>query len=132
MVEFDFFGKDSRFNHIGLVVRSLSSVCPDCKGVRDSTQKVTVAFTEINGLSIELIEPLGEGSPVDASLRKDMKLLHICYSVPDVEEALAECRAHGFHLIAKPVPAKAFAMRRIAWVFHKHFGLFELVEDAKT
>jgi methylmalonyl-CoA/ethylmalonyl-CoA epimerase len=129
--KFNFFGRDSQFNHIGLVVKSIPAVCPKCKWVRDSIQEVNVVFTEINGVVVELIEPLAENSPVSTSLRNGMKILHICYSVPDIEKALDECRSHGFHLLTKPVPARAFEMRRIAWVFQKDFGLFELVEEVQ-
>ena len=131
IIELDFFGKDAQFDHVGLVVKSISTICPDQQGIKDPIQKVFVLFTKVNGFEIELIEPLGEMSPVSDSLRKGMKLLHICYSVPHLEDAIAVSKAHGFHLVANPVPATAFNMRRIAWVFHKHFGLFELLERQK-
>ena len=131
MLELDFFGEDARFDHVGLVVRSISAMCPDQQSIKDPIQKVLVLFTKLNGVKIELIEPLGEESPVADSLRKGMRLLHICYSVPHLENTLTGCKAHGFHLLARPVPATAFDMRKIAWVFHKHFGLFELLETEK-
>ena len=52
-------------------------------------------------------------------------------AVPNVELALKECRVHGFHLIARPVPAVAFDKRKIAWVYNNVYGLFELVEVSK-
>jgi Glyoxalase/Bleomycin resistance protein/Dioxygenase superfamily len=131
MIELDFFGKDAQLDHVGLVVKSIFAICPDRKSIEDPIQKVSVLFTKLNGLEIELIEPLSEESSVSDSLRRGMKLLHICYSVPDLEKALALCKEHGFRLLARPVPATAFDMRRIAWVFNKYFGLFELLETKK-
>jgi len=131
MIELDFFGEDAQFDHVGLVVKSISAICPDQKSIEDPIQKVFVLFTKLNGLEIELIEPLGEESPVADSLRKGMKLLHICYAVPKMVDALIRCKAHGFHLLSRPVPATAFDMCKIAWIFHKHFGLFELREIEK-
>jgi methylmalonyl-CoA/ethylmalonyl-CoA epimerase len=130
-IELDFFGKDAQFNHVGLVVKSISAICHGEQGIKDPIQKVFVLFTKLNGFEIELIEPLGEMSPVTDSLRRGMKLLHICYSVPHLEDAIAVSKAHGFHLVASPVSATAFNMRKIAWVFHKQFGLFELLEREK-
>ena len=128
MFEFNFFGEGSRFNHAGMVVKSIAAVFPDQESITDPVQKVKILFIVLNGLRIELLEPLGKDSPVAMALKSGIKLVHLCYDVPDISHALNECRAKGFHLVAKPVSAKAFDMRKIAWVFHKHFGLFELLE----
>lgn len=123
------FGDDARFHHVGIAVQSIEGVHPDCAKVEDETQQVSVAFVNVNGLRFELIEPSHPGSPVSLSLEKNQKVLHVCYEVPSLSLALIRCRTHGFHRISKPVPAKAFDERKIVWVFHKLYGLFELVES---
>ncbi len=128
MLELNFFGKNSRLDHIGLVVESIKDVCPDCKIVEDPIQKVAVSFIVINGLNIELIEPQGENSPVTSSLEKGIKLLHLCYTVDSLDDAIKDARKHGFHRISKQVEAVAFDNRKITWLFSNQYGLVELLE----
>jgi len=128
MVECQFFGKEAKLHHIGLAVKSITEVCPGCKPFAEQTQKVSLAFVDLNGVRVELLEPLGQASPITKSLQDGVKLLHLCYEVADLEEAVEHCRAAGFHRLTRPVPAPIFDNRRIVWVFSKEFGLFELVE----
>ena len=124
-----FFGDKARFDHIGLAVKSIREVSPSSEVIVDSVQKVALAFVSVGGIKYELLEPSGEDSPVFESLKKNVKLLHICYSVPELETAIKECRKHGFHCIARPVPAAAFNNRKIAWVYSPVYGLIELLES---
>ena len=91
-----------------------------------------VAFAELSGLPIELIEPVAENSPIDASLQKGNRLLHICLEVPSLQDALNHCSNHGFRKISREVSAVAFDMRRIVWVFSNVFGLVELLESESS
>jgi len=129
MFKLDCFGPCARFHHVGIAVPSIEKACSVTEKTRDPIQKVSVAFLSLNGLCVELIEPEGDNSPVNLSLKKDVKLLHLCYSVRNLEEALAECENRGFHRISHPVPAAAFDNRRIVWVYSNTYGLFELLED---
>jgi methylmalonyl-CoA/ethylmalonyl-CoA epimerase len=122
----DFFGEDARFHHVGMVVRSIASIQPDLEIIFDPVQNVNVAFVTLNGLTVELLEPASKDSPVGASLAKGIKLVHLCYEVADVEDALRRCREFGFFCIRKPVNAVAFN-REIAWVFSREYGLVELL-----
>ena len=131
MIEYNFFGEDARFEHIGVGVKSIRNISPNSEIFTDPIQKVSVAFISVNGMELELIEPSGDDSPIMVSLGKGVKLLHLCYTVPDVEAAIKKCRSHGFHCIARPVPAAAFEERKIAWVYSNEYGLFELLENSK-
>ena len=122
------FGDGARLHHVGLGVASIEKLVQDAVTWDDPIQKVRVAFVELSGARIELVEPLGKGSPVDRSIREGVKLLHLCYEVPDLELALQRAQAFGFRRIQKPVPAVAFEGRRIAWVFSFDYGLVELLE----
>jgi methylmalonyl-CoA/ethylmalonyl-CoA epimerase len=128
MIECNFFGAGARFHHIGLAVESIRAICPSAEAFVEETQRVSLAFIQFNGITVELLEPLGENSPINRSLREGVKLLHLCYEVPDLEKALETCRPAGFHRLGPPVPTPVFDGRRLAWVFSKQFGLFELVE----
>ena len=124
------FGEGARFNHIGIGVHSIEKSITGTKTFEDPIQRVRVAFTKISGLPIELIESIGENSPIDAGLRKGQRLMHLCYEVPSLKVAVEAAKPHGFRPISKAEPAVAFEMRKILWLFHPVFGLFELIETA--
>lgn len=95
----------------------------------DPIQKVRVLFlgTGTDTL-VELVEPAGEGSPVENFLKKrGPGLHHLCYQVNDIEKACAAMRERGGIITCEPVPAAAFDGRRIAFVFRRE-GLIELLE----
>ena len=124
-------GPDASFDHVGVAVRSIRDVVGDeVTIIADPKQRVSVAFVDMGGVRLEFIEPLTDRSPIDASLAKGQTLVHLCFRVPDLERALVSARTRGLHQIARPVPAVAFAGRRIAWLFSPVLGLIELVEDA--
>jgi methylmalonyl-CoA/ethylmalonyl-CoA epimerase len=125
----DWFGPAARIHHVGMAVASIDAILPKNEKITDPIQGVSVAFLNAHGLTIELIEPSREQSPVSQSLQKGVKLVHLCYEVPDMEEAIQHAKAHGIRMIARPVPAVAFGGRRIAWLFSTTLGLFELVES---
>lgn len=123
------FGPDATFHHAGIAVTSIKNIGKESLEVfEDQTQRVAVAFFETGGCCIELVAPLNANSPVTSTLKKGQKLLHLCFEVNDIGEAIAVGAAQGFRCIAKPVPAVAFDGRLIAWVYHVDYGLFELLE----
>lgn len=128
MIELNFFGTNSRLDHIGLVVKSIIEVCPTCEITVDPIQKVAVSFVVVNGLNIELIEPRGDNSPVASNLDKGNKLLHLCYVVDNLKDAINHARQYGFHRISKQVEAVAFDNRKITWLYSGQYGLVELLE----
>jgi methylmalonyl-CoA/ethylmalonyl-CoA epimerase len=128
MMDCKFFGEGARFHHIGMAVDSIRAICPDCEIFAEETQRVSLAFVQLNGITVELLEPRGENSPIARNLDKGVKLLHLCYEVPDLEATLDLCREAGFHRLGPPVPTHVFDGRRLVWVYSKQFGLFELAE----
>jgi methylmalonyl-CoA/ethylmalonyl-CoA epimerase len=124
----NFFGEHAEFDHAGIAVRSINDAAKGLEITEDPVQRVNVAFMNINNFRVELIEPLTEKSPIANILNKGQSLYHLCFKVPDMKKALESARKHGFHCIARPVPAKAFNDNKIAWVFSKVYGLFELIE----
>jgi methylmalonyl-CoA/ethylmalonyl-CoA epimerase len=130
MIELPCFWFGAVFDHVGIAVQSVREAAgPAVDMIQDPVQRVTVAFVDMHGLRVELIEPLGAQSPITAHLGTGQPLLHLCFRVPNLRQALAEGRAHGMHALTRPVPAPAFDGRCIAWVFSRQLGLIELVED---
>ena len=126
------FGTDAVFHHVGLAVRSIADVTGGAAQVmHDDLQQVSVAFVNLDGVCVELIEPAATTSPVSRSLKEGRQLVHLCFEVADVDDAVAAGRAAGFHRIARAVPARAFDNRRIAWVYSRTYGLVELLERSR-
>ena len=99
----------------------------------DPGQRVRVTFltTAQSDAKIELIEPAAGNSPVTRFLReRGGGLHHLCYEVGDLEKALEQFRARGAIIAKRPLPAVAFAGRRIAWVITAEKLLVELLEHA--
>ncbi len=128
---FPLHGIDGVFDHLGVVVRSITAIDASLEVIDDERQRVGVAFTDWGGLRVELIEPRGNPSPVSRTVGQGRPLAHLCFRVPDLEAAIRRARHHGLHRISGPTPARAFANRRIAWLFSVTHGLIELLEDVR-
>ena len=128
--ELNAFGAGARFHHTGLVLKSIEAVSPGSETTFDPIQKVKIAFVSLNGAHLELLEPVGDDSPVKKGLESGARLVHLCFEVPDLAAAIEKGRAHGFHRIGGPVPAVVFDGREIAWVFSRTYGLVELLAAA--
>lgn len=128
MSAINFLPDDARLHHVGLACPSIDALLGEGRKTFDPVQKVSVAFVELQGVPVELIEPGAPDSPVSAALAKGQKLVHLCYEVDDIPAAIETAKKQGFHLLGKPVPATAFENRPITWLVHKTFGLVELVQ----
>ena len=128
MIACSFFGPGVRFHHVGLAVESIRSVSPESEPRVEHAQKVSLAFISLDGVTLELLEPFGDDSPILRNLRAGVKLLHLCFEVPDLDAAVAAGKAAGFHRISRPVETEVFPGRRVVWVHNAHYGLIELLE----
>lgn len=127
------------FHHIGIACRDISKTrafylamgYAATPVVPDPVQHVNVCFLEKQGAPrVELLEPLDDNSPVARTLDAvGVSPYHVCYEVADIEATVADLRRQRFMLITGPVEACAMDNRRIAFLFHKHNGLIELVES---
>ena len=104
----------------------------DSQIFHDPIQRVKVAFLRPGvgpEVQIELVEPVGENSPVRRFLETSKGgMHHLCYEVADLEESVRVMRANGSLLVRPPKPAVAFAGRRIAWVLTAERLLIEYLE----
>lgn len=130
-----------KFSHLGVAVPNIEQALAGYQEIfgykilsgpfDDPLQKVSVCFLgtgEPQDVTIELVAPTGDDSPVNRVLAKDISAYHMCYKVDDIEEALVYVRSKGCVVVSKPVPAIAFAGRRIAWLYTPTRQLIELVE----
>jgi methylmalonyl-CoA/ethylmalonyl-CoA epimerase len=128
-------------HHVGFVVSSIDAgvrgfaqsigALWDGKIVHDPIQSVRVTFLR-SGLDtdplVELVEPMGNESPVIEFLRRGGGLHHICYEVDRLDAQLVISRSLGGLVVRNAVPAVAFGGRRIAWVYTKYRLLLEYLE----
>ena len=58
---------------------------------------VRVVFIELPNTKIELLEPLGENSPIEKFLEKNKKggIHHICFEVEDIDHAILRLKKDG-------------------------------------
>ena len=126
-----------KIDHIGYAVRStekairrfeaLGYVFSD--SVRDEDRNVIITFGEMDGCRIELVAPMGKGSPVDGILQSiGPSPYHICYSSDSFEEDIKRLESNGCRVTLSPSPAVAFGGRRVVFLYSLAFGLCEIVE----
>lgn len=105
-----------RLNHVGVAVPSIEAAKAtyrDLYGVLESamtetrelaTQGVKFAFVNLVNSQIELIEPLGENSPIAKFLEKNPRggQHHICFEVADIYVARDEMVVRGAKVLNEP------------------------------
>jgi methylmalonyl-CoA/ethylmalonyl-CoA epimerase len=126
-----------RVAHVGIAVTRIADALPfyrDVLGLEpgapetsDGASIVSLAFGDVH---IELLEPRDPEGPIARFLAKrGPGIHHICYRVPDLDAALARCRAAGYRLV-DDTPRRGVGGRRIAFLHPKatHGILLELTE----
>ncbi len=101
--------------HIGIAVRNLDDAkkiyCEllglECTGEMNLPERgVKVAFLETGNTKVELLEGIGDESPVTKFVdRHGPGVHHLCFEVNDIERVLSELAESGLRLIdEKPRP----------------------------
>lgn len=106
--------KLGRLNHVGVATPSIEASIALYRDVLGATrihepfdlpaQGVKVCFVDTPNTQIELIEPLGEASPIHGFLARNPAggQHHLCYEVPDIHEAKAWFEAKGAKVLGSP------------------------------
>jgi methylmalonyl-CoA/ethylmalonyl-CoA epimerase len=126
-----------RIAHVGIAVpdietalafyRDVLGLEPHPPEVADGATIVALPFGESE---VELLAPRDADGPIARFLaRRGPGIHHVCYRVPDLDAALAACRAAGYRLIDE-TPRAGASGRRIAFVHPKATAgiLLELTE----
>jgi len=103
-----------RLNHVGVATQSIEQSIAMYRYLLGATQiaepfdlpaqKVRVCFVDTPNSQIELLEPLGEESPIARFLAKNPAggQHHLCFEVPDIRAAIAEVTAKGATVLGEP------------------------------
>lgn len=104
-----------RLNHVAIAVKDLekaSGVYKNALGANvgaptdQPEHGVRVVFIELPNTKIELLEPLGEASPIAKFLEKspDGGIHHVCYEVDDIIAARDQLKAQGARVLGDGTP----------------------------
>jgi methylmalonyl-CoA/ethylmalonyl-CoA epimerase len=128
---------EPRVAHVGVAVTSLAEALPFYRDVLglvpggpESADGANIVSLRFGDVDVELLEPVDPASPVAKFLaRRGPGIHHICYRVPDLDAAIARCRAAGYRLVDE-TPRRGVSGRRIAFLHPKatHGILLELTE----
>jgi methylmalonyl-CoA/ethylmalonyl-CoA epimerase len=122
-------GLPTRINHVGLAVPDIETFLRKTNAlygglnrgpmIVNDRQNVRELCLTDGATTVELLEPLGERSPLQAFLARNRAggLIHLALDVVDLDAAIARVTASGGRLVVGPVPDVAFDERRIAFVF---------------
>lgn len=85
---------------------------------------VTVVFIDVGNTKIELLEPLGEGSPIAAFLAKNPSggMHHICYEVADILAARDHLKAAGARVLGDGEPKIGAHGKPVLFLHPKDFN----------
>lgn len=101
-------------NHVGIATPSIDAAVARYRELLGAekvgeafdlpAQKVRVCFVDAPNCQIELLEPLGDDSPIASFLKKNPAggQHHVCFEVPDIHAAKAELDAKGAKVLGEP------------------------------
>jgi methylmalonyl-CoA/ethylmalonyl-CoA epimerase len=95
-----------RLNHVAIATKNIEAAAKVYRDVLGATVSAPVpqpdhgvitVFVELPNTKIELLEPLGENSPIAKFLEKNPSggMHHVCYEVDDIYAARDRMRAEG-------------------------------------
>ncbi len=122
-----------RLNHVAIAVPDLSSAAQSYRellGAAVSAPQplpehgVTVVFVELANTKVELIEPLGESSPLAKFLSRhpDGGMHHLCYEVEDIRAARDRLKGSGAHVLGDGEPRLGAHGKPVLFLSPKDFS----------
>ena len=131
-----------RLNHVAIAVKDIAaaaSVYRDTLGAEISAAEpqpdhgVTTVFINLPNTKIELLEPLGDGSPIEKFLERngDGGIHHLCYEVDDIIAARDRLIAQGARILGDGEPKIGAHGKPVLFLHPKDFnGVLTELEQA--
>jgi methylmalonyl-CoA/ethylmalonyl-CoA epimerase len=122
-----------RLNHVAIAVPKLSEAAAlyaNALGAQVSDpvahpeHGVTVVFVTLPNTKVELLEPLGEQSPIQAFLERNPSggIHHLCYEVEDIEAAHAKLLSAGARVLGDGKPKLGAHGKPVLFLHPKDFN----------
>jgi methylmalonyl-CoA/ethylmalonyl-CoA epimerase len=121
-----------RLNHIAIAVRDLAVEAARYRDVLGATvtapqtlpeHGVTVVFVDLPNTKIELLEPLGDHSPIAAFLATSGEgMHHVCYEVDDILAARDHLLALGTRVLGDGTPKIGAHGKPVLFLHPKDFA----------
>ena len=122
-----------RLNHVAIAVPDImaaAAIYRDTLGatVSDAVQQpdpgVTTVFIELPNTKIELLEPLGENSPIASFLERNTSggIHHICYEVDDIAAARDRLIQGGLRVLGDGDPKIGAHGKPVLFLHPKDFN----------
>jgi methylmalonyl-CoA/ethylmalonyl-CoA epimerase len=131
-----------RLNHVAIAVRDIAKAAQVYRttlgaevsaAVPQPAHGVTTVFITLPNTKIELLEPLGEGSPIAKFLERspDGGIHHICYEVDDILAARDKLKAQGARVLGDGEPKMGAHGKPVLFLHPKDFcGTLVEIEQA--
>jgi len=121
-----------RLNHVAIAVHDIkaaSAVYRDTLGaevtgeVPQPDHGVTTVFINLPNTKIELLEPLGEDSPITAFLERNSAggIHHVCYEVDDIIKARDHLKSQGARVLGDGEPKTGAHGKPVLFLHPKDF-----------
>lgn len=122
-----------RLNHVAIVVPDLeaaANIYRQTLGAKVTEPHdlpdhgVTTVFVELPNTKIELLHPLGEGSPIANFLEKNPSggMHHLCYEVDDIYAARDQLVAEGARILGDGEPKNGAHNKPVLFLHPKDFA----------
>jgi methylmalonyl-CoA/ethylmalonyl-CoA epimerase len=122
-----------RLNHVAIAVPDLVAAAAQYSGTLGASvgpsqdepdHGVTVVFIDLPNTKIELLAPLGEGSPIHGFLAKNPAggIHHICYEVDDILAARDRLVASGARILGTGEPKTGAHGKPVLFLHPKDFN----------
>jgi methylmalonyl-CoA/ethylmalonyl-CoA epimerase len=131
-----------RLNHVAIAVKDLAAATSVYRGalgakvsepLAQPEHGVTVVFITLPNTEIELLEPLGSGSPIAKFLERnpDGGIHHVCYEVDDILAARDRLMAQGGRVLGDGNPKIGAHGKPVLFLHPKDFcGTLTELEQA--
>jgi len=122
-----------RLNHVAIAVPDLDAATAtyrDTLGAKVSDPQpepdhgVTVVFVDLGNTKVELLHPLGEGSPIAGYLAKNPSggMHHVCYEVDDIISARDKLKSEGARVLGDGEPKIGAHGKPVLFLHPKDFN----------
>lgn len=130
-----------RFHHIGVATRGIEKELPEFERLgytalssvfSDKTMRIRGLMLAAPGQpTLELLENMDEGGPLDVPLKRGIKFYHFAYEAEDIEKTVRDLLEDGRAKLVYPVSGAEY-FRRVCFLMLPNMALIELVETGQN